>query len=812
MNKYVCIHGHFYQPTRENPWLEKVDLQESAYPFHDWNHRITTECYAPNTASRIIGSDGQIVDIVNNYEKISFNFGPTLLSWLEEHYPEVYNEIINSDQKSIARFSGHGAALAQCYNHMIMPLANSRNKRTQVLWGIRDFEYRFVRKPEGMWLPETAVDFETLNIMAEFGIKFTILSPHQARKVRKINSEVWTDVEGGKIDIRLPYLCKLPSGRSIVIFFFSRPISKEIAFNKLLQNGEEFAKRLLTVFSSEQSESQLVNIANDGETYGHHHRFGEMALSYCQNYLEEKGLAKLAIYGEYLEQNPPKYEVEIIENTSWSCAHGVERWRSDCGCSMGTHTHWNQAWRKPLREALDWLRDAIATSYEKEMNNYLKDCWGAVDDYIGVILNRSENNIENFINKHKKCDLNEEQKVRVLKLLESQRQAMLMYTSCGWYFDDVSGIETVQVLHHASRALQLIQLVSDENLEYEFLKLLKKVPSNKKKFGNASKIYTSLIKPKKLDILSVSAYFVLTSLFKAYPKTANIYCYKINIEQRDHVEVDKHKLTTGRFKIKSKATWEECEISFAIFLFNNSDIIWGISNFTTEDDYNKMSSELKDTLLKSERKNINELSNKMVTHFGNYFYSLKQLSKTDWNAILALLFEPAFEGQMLTIEQIYEKYYPIVQLLKDDHSAHSKKLISNLEFILNTNLHNLIASEDLDLNRFNHLIDQIISWSIKLDSKSIGFLAGMRINVLISKLNDRPEDISLLEKVVSMFSMADKIPLTYDYWKVQEIFYKILNEYYPKIKNDSALGNQHAKKLMELYSGLGNYLGSKLLL
>ena len=186
MEHYVCIHGHFYQPPRENPWLEEVELQDSAYPYHDWNERITEECYRPNMASRILGPDRKIIDIVNNYSKISFDFGPTLLSWLERHAPDVYQGVIDADKKSQERFSGHGAAIAQAYNHIIMPLANSRDKRTQIAWGIYDFEHRFGRKPEGMWLPETAVDLETLDILAEYGIKFTILSPHQAKRVRSI--------------------------------------------------------------------------------------------------------------------------------------------------------------------------------------------------------------------------------------------------------------------------------------------------------------------------------------------------------------------------------------------------------------------------------------------------------------------------------------------------------------------------------------------------------------------------------------------------------------------------------------------------
>ncbi|MFW6117111.1 MAG: DUF3536 domain-containing protein, partial [Thermoproteota archaeon] len=364
MKRYVCIHGHFYQPPRENPWLEEIEIQDSASPYHDWNEKIKEECYAPNTASRILDPEGRIIQITNNYSKMSFNFGPTLLSWMEENAPEVYKAIIEADNESQERFSGHGSAIAQAYNHMIMPLANSRDKRTQIIWGIKDFEHRFGRSPEGMWLPETAVDLETLDIMAEYGIKFTILAPHQAKRVRKEGEEEWKDVTGEKINPRKTYFCKLPSGRKIHLFFYDGPITKEVGFGDLLRNGERFAEKLVEGFSEDQDQSQMVHIATDGETYGHHHYHADMALAYCLHYIESEESAEISIYGEYLENNPSTHEVEIVENSSWSCEHGVERWRKDCGCNTGRHPHWSQEWRKPLREAMDWLRDRIMSIYE----------------------------------------------------------------------------------------------------------------------------------------------------------------------------------------------------------------------------------------------------------------------------------------------------------------------------------------------------------------------------------------------------------------------------------------------------------------
>ena len=330
MNKYVCIHGHFYQPPRENPWLEEVEYQESAYPYHDWNDRITAECYAPNTASRILDGDRKIIDIVNNYSRISFNFGPTLFSWLEKHQPDIHWGILEADKKSKERFNGHGSAIAQCYNHMIMPLAHSRDKRTQILWGIRDFEHRFQRKPEGMWLPETAVDLETLDILAEQGIRFTILALRQAKRVKKMDDKRWKDVSGSRVDPKRPYLLKLSSGRSIVLFFYDGPISQDVAFTGVLNSGEQLAQRIESGFTDTKDGSQLMHIATDGETYGHHHRFGDMALGYCLYHIESKSDVELTIYADYLDKNSPQYEVEIFENSSWSCVHGIERWRSNC--------------------------------------------------------------------------------------------------------------------------------------------------------------------------------------------------------------------------------------------------------------------------------------------------------------------------------------------------------------------------------------------------------------------------------------------------------------------------------------------------
>jgi alpha-amylase/alpha-mannosidase (GH57 family) len=484
MKRYLCVHGHFYQPPRENPWLEAVELQDSAHPYHDWNERITAECYAPNAASRILDSEGRIERIVNNYSRISFNFGPTLLAWMETRAPEAYREVIAADRESRERFSGHGSALAQPYHHIILPLANRRDKKTQILWGLADFEHRFGRKAEGVWLPEAAVDNEALDLLAEAGVRFTILEPHQGRRVG--SSPLNT-----ALDTTIPYEAVLPSGRRIAVFFYDGATSRAVAFEGLLSSGEHFASRMLSTVPEHPDRPRLAHIATDGETYGHHHRFGEMALSYALHLVEEKGLARLTNYGEFLAAHPPEEEVEIVENTSWSCAHGVGRWREDCGCRTGGEADWKQAWRAPLREALDGLRDALVPRFEEAAGELFADPWAARDGYVQVVLDRSPASVAAFLERHARGAVPEgEHRVRALKLLEMQRHAMLMYTSCGWFFNDLSGIETVQILCYAGRVAQLAgQLFPGEPVEEEFLERLERARSNVREKGSGRDLY-----------------------------------------------------------------------------------------------------------------------------------------------------------------------------------------------------------------------------------------------------------------------------------------------------------------------------------
>jgi alpha-amylase/alpha-mannosidase (GH57 family) len=441
--RFVCIHGHFYQPPRENPWLEAVETQDSAAPYHDWNERICAECYATNGAARIVNIKNKITRIVNNYARISFNFGPTLLSWLQENAHRTYRMILDGEKRSRKNFKGHSSAMAQGYNHIIMPLANLRDRMTQIRWGIADYQFHYGIPPEGMWLAETAADTQSLELLAAHGIKFTVLAPHQSKRIRSLKNgdTEWSDTAHASVDTTRPYLIRFENGLSMAVFFYDGPRSRAIAFEGLLNSGENFAARLRDGFK-DTPDPQLAHVATDGESYGHHHKHGEMALAYTLRLLEEDKSVKLINYGSFLAQFPPEYECEIVDNTSWSCAHGIERWRSNCGCNGGK-PGWNQEWRAPLRKGLDELRDALIPLTEREGNKLFKDVWAARDAFISVVLDRSEETVEEFLREHRHHRLTAEERVRALELMEMQRHTQLMYTSCAWFFDDISGIETV---------------------------------------------------------------------------------------------------------------------------------------------------------------------------------------------------------------------------------------------------------------------------------------------------------------------------------------------------------------------------------
>lgn len=803
MERYICIHGHFYQPPRENAWLEEVELQDPAYPYHDWNERITAECYEPNSASRILDRDGYITRIVSNYARMSFNFGPTLLAWMKKSDPTVYGAIIEADRQSQKNFSGHGSALAQAYNHIIMPLANHRDRYSQVLWGIRDFEHRFRRKPEGMWLPETAVDLETLDILAELGIRFTILAPHQVKRVRRAGAEKWEETGPSSIDTTQAYLINLKSGRQLNLFFYNGPISRAVAFEDILNDGERFAKKLVNGFRYNADHPQVVNIATDGETYGHHHRFADMALAFAMDYIEKYKLAKITNYGEYLERYPPTHEVEIIERTSWSCPHGVDRWWSDCGDSTGTHPAWNQAWRTPLRNALDWLRDDMASRYEAKAGEYLKDSWAARDDYIDIILDRSPDNVARFLEQQATRPLNEDERITVLKLLELQRHAMLMYTSCGWFFDDLSGIEAVQVIQYAGRVVQLAQDLFGDDTEERFLGLLEKARSNIPAQGNGRTIYNNCVKPAIVDLTRVIAHYAVSSLFEEYSDESRVSCYWIKNEDYQTTECGKTKIVAGRSKVTSEITGESAILSFGVFHFGDHNINAGVREYQGEESYQEMVTE---TTRACAAADFTEVIRLLDKHFGMSSYSLKSLFRDEQRKVLGYILESTMSDIEASYRQIYDSHYPPMKFLSELGSPVPKAFHAAAELIINIDLHRAVSSNPVDTEAIRTLINTADAWKVDFDVDGISYDLQENLERMMLDLVSSPGDSAILKNLIDCTALASSLPFNVDLWKVQNLYWSMLQTSYPEYKKAAASNDRQAEEWINTFLSLGKLL------
>jgi alpha-amylase/alpha-mannosidase (GH57 family) len=802
LDRYICIHGHFYQPPRENPWLEAIELQDSAYPYHDWNARINAECYAPNSASRILDDQGRIANIVNNYARISYNFGPTLLAWMQDQAPEIYSLVIDADRLSAERFSGHGSALAQPYNHMIMPLANRRDKYTQVRWGIRDFERRFGRYPEGMWLPEAAVDLETLEILAEHGIEFTVLSPYQARRVRQ-KRRPWRDVTGGRIDPTTPYRLRLPSRRKIAIFFYDGPISRAVAFERLLDRGEYLAGRLMEAFSDERPWGQLAHIATDGETYGHHRPQGEMALSYALKYIEENGLAKLTNYAEFLEWNPPMHEVQIYENSSWSCAHGVERWRSNCGCNSGGRPEWNQDWREPLREAFDWLRDSVAPYYEEKGREYLKDPWAARDDYINVILDRRPENREDFFRRHTTRPLSGADEIAALKLLELQRHAMLMYTSCGWFFDELSGIETVQVIQYAGRVLQLAKELGGPDLEAPFLERLECARSNIPEHRNGRVIFEKFVRPAMVDLQKVGAHYAIASIFENGFQQGRIYSYSVDSLDSRLLKAGKAQFSLGKLKVTSEVTRESAVVMFGVAHLGDQTVAGGVRSYAGEDHYVETAERM---IAVFRQGDFPELIRAVDREFGPGAYSLKLLFRDEQRKILRQILAVSLAEAEGSYRHIYESHAGLARLLASIGMPAPKSLEIAAEVTVNNDLRRAFEQEELDLGRIAALVEEAQIAKIPFDSATLEFSLRHTLERMAERFAADPEDATLLEKLEAAAGMARTLPFNVVLWRVQNIYYDLMLTVLPvyKAKADS---DQGAREWVQQFRNLGERLG-----
>lgn len=813
--RYVCLHGHFYQPPRENPWLEEVEVQESASPFHDWNERITQECYAANATSRILDDEGRIQRIVNNYSRISFNFGPTLLTWMDRHAPALVEALVEADELSRSRFSGHGSAMAQAHSHIILPLASSRDKKTQILWGLSHFRNRFGREAEGMWLPETAVDLESLEILADQGLRFVVLAPRQAKAVRPLSGGEWQNVGEGTLDTQRPYLCKLPGGGSIAAFFYHGALAQELAFGELLKDGKAFAKRLCSEFREDAPPGALVHVATDGETYGHHHRFGDMALAYALNTLEQEGMATLTVYGEYLEKHPPSMEVSLHENSSWSCVHGVERWRSDCGCHIGGAPHWNQKWRKPLRGAMDWLRERLADIYEREGREVLSDPWEARDLYEPVTADRDQ--AEAFLESHGAPGLDHAEKVKALKLLEMQRHGLLMYASCGWFFDDISGLEATQTMRCACRAMQLAWEVSGARLEPGYVRILETAPSNLQGYESGAHVYQAVVKPMEANLLKIGACHAVESLFDEGRTSKEDYgCFVVDTEQVRRLESGRLVLCDGKATIRSRVTWDQQGLYFCALNLGDHNVLAGVGGYpgAGESDAARygegreqdLQAAIEEVRAAFEDSDVLEAVRRIQAGFGKNTYDTNDLFEEARRRVQLRLLEGAQESLESCLRPIFREYSHTLKAVRRGQSPLPKVLRAALELLLNSDLEAALTGEALDPLELSLLHDEAQRWSMIWDGDNTQQAATHAADRLALQMKAQPDDTAALGRLRSFLEIADEMELEPELWECQNEVYRASQQYLDEKRRQAQSGDADAQTWVQEMETLASRL------
>ena len=808
---FLAIHGHFYQPPRENPWLEAIELQDSALPFHDWNERINKECYNPNSVSKIVDSRNRILDMVNNYEHISFNFGPTLLSWMEKFAPLTYERIIKADIESISEHNGHGNAIAQVYNHMIMPLANEHDKDTQIKWGIKDFEYRFGRKPEGMWLAETAVDDDTLRLLEANGIKFTILSPYQALKIRKEGAKEWQDVSWGNVDPARSYRYNIKSapGKYIDLFFYDGAISRSVAFDELLKDGNKFIKRLKEGISDLRGYPQLVNIATDGESYGHHTKFGDMALAYVLQIKAKDAGFSITNYAEYLDKYRSDYEADIKQASSWSCFHGVGRWKEDCGCSTGGHPGWNQKWRKPLREALDYLREEMVKIFEQEGPKYFnKDIWEVRNNYISVILDRSSRIISKFQQENFKADLSDIQKVRAMELLEIQRQAMLMYTSCGWFFSEISGIETVQIMKYAARAMQLAANFTKADFEKKFLEILSEAKSNIAEYGTGKDIFERFVKPSIITMKQIASLWAISSLYQDFDDEEYVYCYKVIRHDYQKVEKGNSRFVTGCIEVQSRITQQKSNLIFALIQYTDGDFHCAIKEYSEDIEFNTIKNNLTKTFLLDP---ITEIIRALDEYFGKEYFTLKDIFIEERRKILQILLKDKLDKFARTYEEMYDEGKSSIYHMQNLGLTIPDEFKISAGYALSRKFNDLIihsggfvdpaiTQQAMDINY------EAKRMGIKLDKAASNKIFAKKINQNLNRLTYGLE-IQQAEVVLELFDYIEKLELEVDIAEAQNIYFvKIYSHISEIIEMSQQSKRKNDKKLIEMLLDIGEKL------
>lgn len=765
---WICVHGHYYQPPRESPWLDEIEPQPSAAPYRDWNERITAECYRPNSAARVLDERGQITQIFDNYRRTSWNFGPTLLTYLQRNAPDVHDAIVTADGASCERFSGHGSALAQAHSHLILPLCSPRDRRTQIRWGAADFEHRFGRRPEGMWLPECAVDVPTLEALADEGLGFTVLAPRQARAFRPPGGQ-WQE---GAIDTRRGYRCPLPSGRSVDLYFYDGALAQSVAFEQLLRDGRDLARRLAALPALPGGEPSLSHIATDGESYGHHHRFGEMALAAALASIEADPRLRLTNYAELRALHPPTWEVRIVEPSSWSCSHGVARWTDDCGCNTGAPGV-HQRWRRPLREALDWLRDKVHDTIERRGQALFVDPWRARDAYISVLLGEGSTSARAaFFAAELRPEVAHEPVAqgRALSLMELGRAAMLMYTSCGWFFDDISGLETAQILRYAARAVELHQRLTGEDLEADLVERLARAPGNhldRPQLVSGAAVWRHQVASHRIDLPRIARHVavaaVVTEESEAVP-----YGTICEVASRRELRAEKVQLVSGTIRLRARWLDEGFEMSFAC-LRRGSEVVGRLGS---AESLHALVRELGRWLDRPDAALA-----MMSAHAG---------AELELGCLLPLatrwveeVFAAPLEDLERTVGELYERHLALAQWLVKQQVPSPEALAQVMRLALRRRLVSALAAEPVDAATAESCLDLAGQLRVSLDTPSIALAASRGLARAVEAANRARGEPALvaesLERAARIADTVARMRSPVDLWRAQNLVFQLVH-------------------------------------
>jgi alpha-amylase/alpha-mannosidase (GH57 family) len=661
------------------------------------------------------------------------------------------------------------------YNHIILPLASRHDRITQIRWGIADYEQHYGTPPEGMWLAETAADSESLELLAQHGIKFTLLAPHQCKRIRSLKDGAgWTDTAGASVDTTRPYLARFDSGVSIAVFFYNGPTSRAIAFEGLLNSGEAFAARLKAGFK-DGLEPQLVHVATDGESYGHHHAHGEMALAYALRLLEQDKTVKLTNYSEFLEHFPPEYEAEIVDNTSWSCVHGVERWRSNCGCNSGK-PGFNQAWRAPLRHALDELRDALTPLTEQEGGKLFKDVWAARDGYIEIVLDRCAESMERFFRAHESHILSEPERVRALELMEMQRHAQLMYTSCGWFFDDISGIETVQVIAYAARVLQLAQQVFGDQaapLEPAFLARMAEARSNVASAGDGAQIYKACVATMELGLEQVAAHYAISSIFSSFADETDLFCYHVRRISYDIYTSGRGRLALGRAHIASTITGRQQSFSYAVLHFGDQNITAAVRAYG-EADAAEFEAFARQAAEHVQRAYFPEVIRLLDRYYGRVDYSLTSLFTDEQRRIVQLILNSTLWDIENSLTTIYEDHASLLHYLSQAGLPKPPALTLAAGFAVNAGLRRALDADTIDLAQMRSFLSLAKADQVPLETATLSYIADQRMKRAMIELQMSSGSLEMLDRALTLARTLVELPFELNLWQAQNIWYEIL--------------------------------------